>query len=206
MTSHTEISVSRQLDPEIGQSLRSVSRCDTSINADQMNLFGMSVEDLSQTQQTYCVPYDQSELEKKKNEKEKSEKQKSEKKTSRRAPCIMLFSFLSASVLAVVHDIMNRSLNGSIVDPNGPWNQQWTSRYATALAFLIRMLFVTSVGTAFVQKQWLDLSTRAISVQNVDVLSNALSSPFSLLSKSAWMKSPLLMMMAVISWFVKCWN
>ncbi|CAF9912660.1 MAG: hypothetical protein GOMPHAMPRED_007723 [Gomphillus americanus] len=114
----------------------------------------------------------------------------------------MLFSLLSATILAILHDRMNRSLNGNTVDSNGPWNQQWTSRYATALAFLIRMFFVTCVGTAFVQRQWLNLSTyqQAIRVQNLDVLSNALATPFSLFSHLAWLRNPLLLTIALISW------
>ena len=120
-----------------------------------------------------------------------------------RAPVIMLSSLLSAIVLAILHDTMNRSLNGNIVNLDGPWNQQWTSRYGTALAFLIKMLFVTCVGTAFVQGQWLDLSTRqqTLRVRNLDVLLNALSTPFSLISSLMWLRNPLLSMVAVISWF-----
>ena len=119
------------------------------------------------------------------------------------APIIMLSSLLSAIALAILHDTMNRSLNGNTVNPDGPWNQQWTSRYGTALAFFIGTLFVVCVGTAFVQKQWLNISTRqqTLRIRNLDVLSSALSNPFCLVSSLTWLQNPLLLMIAMTSWY-----
>ena len=44
------------------------------------------------------------------------------RKKSWRAPFIMLFDLFSATILAFLHDRMNRSLDGNIVNPNGRWN------------------------------------------------------------------------------------
>ena len=114
----------------------------------------------------------------------------------------MISSLLLGLVLALVHHGMNEYLNNQLVDQTGRTSQQWTSRYAITLAFLIKSCFVACAGTAFVQRQWLSISThqQSIKVKDLDNLSNGLINFFSLFAGSVWFSNPLLWLMAIISW------
>ena len=124
------------------------------------------------------------------------------RRRSLRAPVVMLFSLFLGLGLALMHHFMNTSLDNTPVSPNGPLSQQWTARFSTALAFLVKMMFVTCIGTAFVQRQWLNIlrCQQSIQAKDADVLSTGLSDLFSMFFGRVWLKFPLLWLVALASW------
>ena len=124
-------------------------------------------------------------------------------KRSWRAPIVMLASLLSGLLTALGQHGMNTWLNGKPVDATEVLKQRWASNFNIALAFLVKVLFVTCIGTSFVQRQFLNISTKQqpIRVKEFDVLSSGLTNFLSLFLSRIWLKNPLLLLIMLVSWY-----
>jgi hypothetical protein len=67
-----------------------------------------------------------------------------------RAPITILTPLLVGLGLSLAHHCMNVQLNGKPV-ANIKVSQTWVSRFSTALAFLVKIAFTSSVRAAFIQ-------------------------------------------------------
>lgn len=126
-----------------------------------------------------------------------------EKPTHRcwRAPAIMFATLLAGLGTALGHHFMNVSLNGKQVDQAG-LSQSWVSRFSTSLAFLVQFFFATSVGVAFVQRQWLNFHRESYKIEEIDSLTGILGNIFNFFSGLVWLRNPILTMIAIVSWQV----
>lgn len=122
-------------------------------------------------------------------------------KKSWRAPLTMGVALLAGLGFSLAHHFMNQSLNGTPVTEVSI-SQTWVSRFGTALAFLVKMCFTVAVGVAYVQHQWWKSHRRAFSVRELDALTTVLSNVFSFVTSCVWLSSPLLTIVALISWLV----
>lgn len=116
-----------------------------------------------------------------------------------RAPGIMLASLAMGLGLAVAHHFMCSSLNNKRV-ADVRISQAWIFRFGTAMAFLVKVAFATSVGTAYVQHQWLRLRQNNFRTGEIDALTSALGSLLSFLTSTIWFRHPVLTFMAFVSW------
>lgn len=116
-----------------------------------------------------------------------------------RAPFVILSTLLAGLVCALAHHFTNAYLSGQVVtDCAIP--QAWVLRLQTVFAFLVKMFFTVSVGSAFVQRQWWKFHRQGFNVREIDAITTVLGDVFSLLTLSAWRKAPLLAVAALISW------
>lgn len=118
-----------------------------------------------------------------------------------RAPAIMFATLLAGLGAALGHHFMNVSLNGKQVDQAG-LSQGWASRFSTALAFLVQCFFTTSVGTAFVQRQWLNFHREPYKIEEIDSLTGILGNIFDFFTGLVWLRNPILTTIAIVSWQV----
>lgn len=116
-----------------------------------------------------------------------------------RAPIVMLSALAIGLGIALAHHFMCLSLNDKRV-MDVQLSQSWIFRFSTALAFLVKVAFATSVGTAYVQHQWLRLRRTEFRMDDIDSLTSVLSNPLGLLSSTVWFKHPILSLVALISW------
>jgi hypothetical protein len=118
-----------------------------------------------------------------------------------RAPTFMLVSLTVGLGLALAHHFMCRRLhNRHVADVS--MSQAWVFRFSTALAFLVKVAFATSIGTAYVQHQWLRLRQQTFKTDEIDAMTSILGSLFSFLTSAVWLKHPVLLLMALVSWSV----
>ncbi|KAK6349231.1 hypothetical protein TWF730_009983 [Orbilia blumenaviensis] len=90
-------------------------------------------------------------------------------------------------------------LNGKIYA-----NVEWTSRYALAIAFLVKTGFAISMSTCFEQVLWLALrtNTKGITVTGIDSLFTSTNRFLSLFSKDAWIGAPFAIILACTIWLL----
>lgn len=120
-------------------------------------------------------------------------------KKSWRAPLIILLALVAGSGFALAHHLMGKHLNGKPVnDILVP--QAWISRISTGLAFAVKVALAISVGTAYVQHQWLRFREQSFKTVHVDALTSVLGSALSFMSSAIWLRHPLLTLMALVSW------
>ncbi|PVH94144.1 hypothetical protein DM02DRAFT_693815 [Periconia macrospinosa] len=118
-----------------------------------------------------------------------------------RAPAIILSTLLIGLGIALAHHFMNVSLdNVSIKDVRV--SQAWISRFSTALAFLTKLSFTTSIGASFVQHQWLRFHQQSFKVREVDAVTSVLTDLLSLFSSLVWFRHPILVLTALASWII----
>lgn len=122
------------------------------------------------------------------------------RKSTWRAPIMIVTSFVLGLGLAIAHHLMASTLDGKpVADVLLP--QAWIFRFGTALAFLTKLALAICVGTSYVQHQWLELNRRDYTARHVDVLTGALGNAFDLVGSSVWFLTPVLAVMAAISWY-----
>lgn len=110
----------------------------------------------------------------------------------------MMGSLLAGLALVVTQCIVYWYLSGKTVSSTIP--QAWASRVGTALAFLVKLLFATAAGTAYVQRQWLALSATSWEVRQIDSLTGILGNVLLFRDVKLWFKHPLLLCLATITW------
>jgi hypothetical protein len=118
-----------------------------------------------------------------------------------RAHTIMFLTLFAGAATALGHHFMNVSLNETQVD-QAKLSQAWASRFSTSLAFLVQFFFATSVGVAFVQRQWLNFHHNPYKVDEVDSLTGILGNIFDFFGDLVWLRNPMLTMVAIIAWQV----
>jgi len=122
------------------------------------------------------------------------------RKSTWRAPTMIVTSFVLGLGLAITHHLMASKLDGKpVADVFLP--QAWIFRFGTALAFLTKLALAICVGTSYVQHQWLELRRRDYTARHVDVLTGALGNAFDLVGSTVWFLTPVLAVMAAISWY-----
>jgi len=124
-----------------------------------------------------------------------------EPKKSWRAPLVILLALLAGIGCALAHHLMGTHLDGKPV-ADALVSQAWISRISTALAFSVKVALAVSVGTAYVQHQWLRFHSQSFKTKDVDALTSVLGNPLSFTSSPIWLRHPLLVLMALISWSV----
>jgi hypothetical protein len=110
----------------------------------------------------------------------------------------MIGSLLAGLALAIIQCVVYWYLSGKTVSSTIP--QAWASRVGTALAFLVKLLFATAAGTAYVQKQWLALSTTSWEIRQIDWLTGILGNILLFRDVKLWLTHPLLLCLAIVTW------
>lgn len=110
----------------------------------------------------------------------------------------MIASLSAGLVLVIVQCVVYWYLSGKTVSSTIP--QAWASRVGTALAFLVKLLFATAATSAYVQRQWLALSTTTWEVRQIDSLTGVLGNVLLFRHVKLWLKNPLLLSLAVVTW------
>lgn len=119
-----------------------------------------------------------------------------------RAPITIFLSLAGGIGLAAAHHSMGSYLDGQPVADI--WlSQAWISRLSTAFAFLVKMMLTISVGTAYVQRQWMQIHLETLRVEDVDTLTTVLGNVFGICRSTMWNHHPMLTVLALVSWSVK---
>ncbi|EON69666.1 hypothetical protein W97_08918 [Coniosporium apollinis CBS 100218] len=112
----------------------------------------------------------------------------------------MCGSLIAGIALAIGHHFFYLRFDGMRVD--GAMSQQWTNRYGTAFAFLVKMFLAIATGAAYVQQQWSTLQSRPIRIDRVDSMFGILGDATLFLSTRLWLKAPLLTLPALVTWLI----
>lgn len=118
----------------------------------------------------------------------------------RKAPLVILVALVAGVSIASVHHLINTALDTRPVE-SIPVTQAWIARFGTALAFLVKMSFCTSIGAAYVQYQWLCLERQEFRTKDIDILTGLLGSPINLIDKTLWLQRTCLAMIALVFWY-----
>ena len=112
----------------------------------------------------------------------------------------MVAALLVGLAMALAHHFMCVRLNDTDLDQVGV-SQTWISRFSTALAFLVKMFFVISVGVAFIQRQWLNFHHQPYRISDIDAVTGILGNVLEFLTLGlVWFRNPLLTILAIVSW------
>lgn len=126
-------------------------------------------------------------------------------------PVSMVGALLLGGLFALGHDLFYANLAGTAVAADSfelagaeVSRQQLNIAAGTTLAFLFKSSVVSAVSIAYFQAVWhvVKSSKREIDISNMDVLLSALGNAISLVSFSTWLKGPLLLLIAIIAWYV----
>ena len=120
-------------------------------------------------------------------------------KVSWRAPIIILASLVLGLGVALAHHFMNARLNGRPV-ADVALSQSWVSRFGTALPFLVKLAFTTSVGAAFIQHQWLSFHRQSFRVKEIDAVTSVLGNALTFFTTKICARSVSLTLIALVSW------
>lgn len=118
---------------------------------------------------------------------------------SLRAPATILTALLFGLALALAHHFMNVGLNGKPV-ADVKLSQAWVSRFSTALAFLVKTAFTISISAVFIQRQWLSFHRQSFKIVDIDNVTSILQNPLGFLSRFIWLQTPILALIALMSW------
>ena len=116
-----------------------------------------------------------------------------------RAPFIIISFFIAGLCLALVHHFFNSYLHGRAVSV-AVISQTWVSRLGTGFAFLFKMVLAISIGSAYIQRQWWKFHRQDFSIHEIDAITSILGNISSISTLSAWARTPILLVIAVISW------
>lgn len=119
---------------------------------------------------------------------------------SARAPLFMSIGILCGILASTAHHMLNSHLHGRPVAQFDQTTQAWFSRIGVGLAFSVKVAFVVSVGIAYVQYLWLRIRQASYRIKDIDDLMNGLGDVFAFTNIKAWLRNPLLVIMALISW------
>lgn len=118
-----------------------------------------------------------------------------------RAIITMVSALLLGILFATAQHLLNDYLDGQDIDIVHI-SSRWVSRINTALAFLVKTCLVTTIGVAFVQRQWLNLHHESLRVKEIDGLTGILGNIFCFFGTSVWFRHPLLTLIALVAWYV----
>ncbi|KAJ9641775.1 hypothetical protein H2201_003836 [Coniosporium apollinis] len=117
-----------------------------------------------------------------------------------RAPTIMFGSLVAGTALAIGHHFFYFGFDGMRVDK--AMSQQWTNRYGTVFAFLVKMFLAIATGAAYVQQQWSIFQSQPIRIDRADSMFGILGDATLFFSTRLWLKNPLLTLPALVTWFI----
>jgi hypothetical protein len=115
-------------------------------------------------------------------------------------PVLMIVFALCGTVLAIGHHFYYNSLDGNIVSTAE--RQQWAIRFGTVFAFVTISFFKVAVTTASTQATWAILRHRSISIKGIDKMFSITSDPISIWSSELVKQAKVLVMLAIIRWYV----
>ena len=125
----------------------------------------------------------------------------STKMKSWKALYLMLAGLLAGLVFALAHHFLYQRLAGVAV-ADVLISQSWTFRLGNLFAFAVKLCFSMTIGTAFVQLQWLELRQRSLSVEDLDALS-AIFGNILTFAEGVWLRFPSLTILAILYWWVR---
>lgn len=128
-------------------------------------------------------------------------------------PVSMLLGSFAGIAFSLGHHFFYNSLHGEEI-PSGNYNvgerdsgisrQQTNVAVGTALAFAVKTCLVLAVSTAYAQLFWRSLnrqtSSKAFTLQNIDMAYSALRNAVLLLNYTGWRRFPLLFILALATW------
>jgi hypothetical protein len=123
-----------------------------------------------------------------------------------RAPFKMLGLLVSGVGLALGHYFYFKSLDGTIVNPpKGRYDlddQEWHSRFGTALAFLVKTCFAAAVAIAYRQSAWLNMRSNAHPISGLDSLFSGTTDILAYLSLDFMLHAKAAALIAGVTWYV----
>ncbi|KAF2729345.1 hypothetical protein EJ04DRAFT_580710 [Polyplosphaeria fusca] len=114
------------------------------------------------------------------------------------APVMMFLSFLFAIFFAVGHHVFYVYMDGQPASDNDI--QQWMSRFGTALAFLVKVLFGVSASMAYVQWFWYKIRKTPITLARIDDLYGVIYEPMKFWHVGVWIRHYVLAFLAITTW------
>lgn len=111
----------------------------------------------------------------------------------------MLVSFLSGIGISIGHHFLYNKFNGLRVEEVSI-SQTWIIRIGTIFAFIAKTLLVVAVSIAFIQQQWLALSSHRFKIRQIDTMTNVLGNALNFLNSRMWLRFPLLTVLASVVW------
>ncbi|KAH9204019.1 hypothetical protein DL95DRAFT_398852 [Leptodontidium sp. 2 PMI_412] len=108
---------------------------------------------------------------------------------------LLIIVFVLACGVGVGHHLFYAILDGKVVE-----NQSWVVRAGTAIAYLAKLLFVTSIGTAFTQQIWQSMRSKFYTLGAIDSLFGLKNDPLKFFSWEIFTKAKLVLVMAASIW------
>ncbi|KUJ24318.1 uncharacterized protein LY89DRAFT_727350 [Mollisia scopiformis] len=119
-------------------------------------------------------------------------------------PTAMIACYALALVLAVVHLILFRYIDGKEADgPNRIAPQAYISTASNILANAFGFSLRASLAIAFVQRLWLLLRAQTMKVSTIEALFSIRSNPLMLFKPAAIAATPLLCILALVMWITQ---
>lgn len=118
-----------------------------------------------------------------------------------RAPLTILVALAAGLGFSLAHHFMGSYLHLKPVEDVSVYvSQAWITRFGTAFAFVVKTTLAISIGTAYIQRQWMRFHLQSFKTAEVDLLTGLLGNAFSLFSSPVWLRHPMLTLLAVVSW------
>lgn len=118
-----------------------------------------------------------------------------------RVPTTIISTFLAGIAFALGHHFFYASLDGIEID-QAHWSQEYYRAVGTAFSFLVRAALATAIAAVYWQAFWCRLAGKQLSVSVIDSLANLLGAIQEFFISSAIKASPLLAVLALISWLI----
>lgn len=112
---------------------------------------------------------------------------------------IISCALIASLALALGHHFLYRRVQGRAIN-DVSISQSWMLRFGTDFAFLVSTTFGISVGTSYVQYQWLKLRRTSFRVDEIDCLTDVLKNALRFFYSLVFFKQPILFLMAVVAW------
>ena len=127
------------------------------------------------------------------------------------APTSMLAALTAAILFALGHHLFYQKLNGTETPTDdlrfaslSYSKQQMNIQVGTAFAFLVKASLAVSVSIAYTQVFWRAFSDsrhgKPPTLSNIDTAFSALSSVLALLKFRIWLRHPVLLLLATLTW------
>ncbi|KAI1312018.1 hypothetical protein F5Y03DRAFT_262214 [Xylaria venustula] len=125
-------------------------------------------------------------------------------------PALMIGAWLGGILIALGHHLYYFHLDGTAADVNQQilgveiTSQQFTNAVGTSFTFIVRALLVYASTIAYLQLFWRAARqpTKQNTLGDLDSMFSVLSNLFNLGRVSVWLKQPLLLLVALVSWLL----
>ncbi|KAH7370231.1 hypothetical protein BKA65DRAFT_589617 [Rhexocercosporidium sp. MPI-PUGE-AT-0058] len=117
------------------------------------------------------------------------------KKVPWEVPLLLLLFFFVAVCIGFAHHFFYSFLDGRVAE-----NQAWMLRAGTALAYLGKLLFGLSIGSAFTQRLWKSLRSKVFSLGAIDSLFDLKNNPIQLFKFELLASAKFAVLLALSIW------